>query len=590
MRHVMLTGFGGMLIIGLILIGCGRSEDPAPSSSTSADFMSTPADQLPGIVKPLPADAAPTEQQIFRYLQYEPNSLDVSMTIYESGGSPFVFERLALLNHENELVPGAADRWDVSEDGMTWTFYLHPGARWSDDRPVTAYDFEYSFKRMLEPNSGNVYAFFYYDIKGAKAYNQRQNPDPESVGIKAINDLTLTIETEKPCAYLPHIMQFPTSSPVPRWQVEKYGKRWTEAGNCVSNAVYQLDEWKTGKYMSFSLNPYYNGNNPTFLRKVYRIFNASVSNAGSGGALDVIAYDNDEVDLANVRPIELVRITQDPKLKDQLWSFDAFTTFYIFFRTRQPPFDDIRIRKAFAHAIDKASFVKINLQDMMLPAYTMLPRNFPGYTGEKYKGIQAFDPDKARRYLAEAGFPNGRGFPTIEMWLDNASPGTPISQAAQAVQEMLRENLNVKVELRNVERTTYRNSLNNWVMPISIIAFNYDFPDPHSMLGIIWRSQPRGYSRHDWNNPRFNALIDRAAGEMNQGARMKMYDEAEGVLVSDFGGVFLWHVLSYQLRKPWVKGLLENQYGNTPHYPNHTSFMEIYIGKDGLPDNRPVPN
>jgi len=131
----MFTGFGGMLIIGLSLIGCAsRSEDPASSSSTSADFMSTPADQLPGIVKPLPADAAPTEQQIFRYLQYEPNSLDVSMTIYESGGSPFVFERLALLNHENELVPGAADRWDVSEDGMTWTFYLHPGARWSDNR------------------------------------------------------------------------------------------------------------------------------------------------------------------------------------------------------------------------------------------------------------------------------------------------------------------------------------------------------------------------------------------------------------------------------------------------------------------------
>lgn len=564
----------------LLALACGNGSETAPEEGSVGDLMRAPAEQLAGVVKPLPDDAAPPQRQVFRYLAYEPNSLDVTMTIYESGGSPFVFERLTMLNHEEELAPGAADSWEVSPDGKAWTFHLHPGARWSDGHPVTAGDFDYSFKRMLNPDSGNVYAFFYYDIKGAKAYNQRLNPDVNSVGIRATDDLTLVIETEKPCAYLPHLMQFPTSSPVPKWQVEKFGSRWTEAGKCVSNAVYQLDEWITGKYMSFTLNPYYKGNNPTYLRKVYRVFNASVSNVGAGGPLEVVAYDNNEVDIAIVPPTELPRLGEDPRLKGELFSFDSFTTFYLFFQTRQPPFNDLRVRQAFAHAIDKEGFVRVGLHDRMLPAHSMLPPHFPGYSGDTLKGLQAYDPALARRLLGEAGYLGGKGFPDLELWLSDAGPGSPISQAGQAIQSQLKENLNITVQLRNVERTTYRNSLNNWVMPLSIIGFNYDYPDPHSMLGSIWRSQPRGFGRHDWSNPRFDALIDEAAGELNNDKRQRLYADAERILVADVGGAFLWHALSYQLRKPWIRGLKENKWGNTPYYPNHTSFLEMYIGQD----------
>lgn len=567
-------------LVLLVSLACSGGSEPSGGTTSAVDLMSVPAEKLAGVVKPLPSDAAAPERQVFRYLAYEPNSLDVTMTIYESGGSPFVFERLTMLNHEEELAPGAADSWEVSPDGKTWTFHLHPGARWSDGHPVTAGDFDYSFKRMLNPDSGNVYAFFYYDIKGARAYNQRANTDVNSVGIRATDDLTLVIETEKPCAYLPQLMQFPTSSPVPKWQVEKYGTRWTEAGKCVSNAVYQLDEWLTGKYMSFTLNPYYSGNNPTYLRKVYRVFNASVSNVDAGGPLEVVAYDNNEVDVAAVPPTELPRLAQDPRLHGQLSSFDSFTTYYLFFQTRQPPFNNLQVRQAFAHAIDKEGFVRVALHDRMLPAHSMLPPHFPGYSGEALKGLQGYDAKLARHLLAEAGYPGGNGFPELEMWLSDAGPGSSVSQAAQAIQSQLKENLNITVQLRNVERTTYRNSLNNWVMPLSIIGFNYDYPDPHSMLGAIWRSQPRGFGRHDWQNANFDALIDEAAGELDNEKRQVLYADAEKILVSDVGGGFLWHVLSYQLRKPWIKGLKQNKWGNKPYYPNHTSFLEMYIGQE----------
>ena len=576
-----------VFICGVIMLfACGGTDSQQTTSSTAQEVGNLTEEQLQHILKPLPEDAAPPEHQVFRYLAYEPNSLDMTMLIYESGGSPFVFERLALLNHENELAPGAADRWEVSDDGKTWTFHLHPGAMWSDGHPVTAHDFEYSFKRMLDPNGGNVYSFFYYDIKGARDYNQQQNPDPESVAIKAVDDLTLVIETVKSCAYLPHIMQFPTSAVVPRWQVEKYGKRWTEAGKFVGNGVYTLDEWVSGKYMSFKLNPYYRGNNPAYIRKIIRVFNASVGAASSGSTMDVMAYDNNEIDVADVNPIELIRIKNDPRLNKELWTSDAYTTFYMFFRTREPPFDDVRVRQAIAHTIDQESFVNINLQKMMIPAYTMLPLHFPGYVGDKYKDIQRYDPVLAQKLMAEAGYPGGRGFPTIELWLPNASPNSPLSQAGQAAQQMLKDNLGIKISIRNVEGATYRRNLNNWIMPMSIIGFNYDFPDPHSMLGIIWRSQPKGYGRHDWQNPAFDALIDRAAGELDHEERMELYGEAERILATDAGGVFLWHVLNYQLRKPWVKGLLENKWGHTPYYPNHTSFLEMYIGKEVLSGDR----
>ncbi|SVA59939.1 uncharacterized protein METZ01_LOCUS112793, partial [marine metagenome] len=389
-----------VLLILSVSTACVNSDS---NDQLGGEYLTLTEAELKGIVKPLPTDAAPAEDQVFRYLAYEPNSLDMTMLIYESGGSPFVHERLALLNHEQELVPGAADSWEVSEDAKTWTFHIHPSSRWSDGRPLTAHDFEYSFKRMLDPDGGNVYAFFYYDIKGAKAYNQRKNPDPESVGIRAIDDLTLVIETEKACAYLPHIMQFPTSSPVPRWQVEKHGTRWTEAGKFVGSAVYTLGDWITGKYMSFELNPYYSGNNPTYIRKIIRVFNASTGTATAGSTMDVMAYDNNEIDVAAVNPIELLRIKQDPRLKTELWSFDQYTTFYLFFRTREPPFDDVRVRKAIAHAVDQVSFVNVNLHGLMVPAYTMLPQHFPGYVGDKYKDIQRFDPELARKNLSEAG-------------------------------------------------------------------------------------------------------------------------------------------------------------------------------------------
>ena len=529
----------------------------------------------------LPADAAPPERQVYRYFSGEPSSLDVSVALYESLGSAFLFERLCMLDENDELIPGAADRWENSPDGRIWTFYLHPGGRWSDGNPVTAQDFEYTYKRLLNPDSGNVYAFFYYDIKGARAYNQRETDDPNTLGVRAIDELTLEIETETPCAYFPYVTSYTASSPVPRWQVEKYGLSWTDAGYCVSNSAFRLDEWVSGKYMTFRLNPYYNGNNPAYLRKIVRLFSGTAGTGSASGGVGILPYENDEVDLVGVgETADIARIKKDPVLNKELWRYNGKTTTYLFFRTQEPPFHDVRVRKAIALAIDKKTMAEVLFNDTVLPAYTMRPPSFPGSSGDKYQHLQQHNPAAARRLMAEAGFPDGQGFPSVELWLRDMSTASQGGQAAQVIQQQLRDILGIRIHIRNTQTNTFNQLMHEWKIPMGMVGYGADFPDPQSMLGVPWRSRPRGFARHDWTHPRFDELIDTARGETNRGKRFQLYDEAEGLLASDVGGAFLWHGQGFQLRKPWLKGLRPDGAGFYPFWENNTVYSAMYIGEE----------
>ncbi|MEE2709278.1 MAG: peptide ABC transporter substrate-binding protein [Gemmatimonadota bacterium] len=545
------------------------------------DFLVAQNDGVNTVGRKMPEDAAPLSDQVYRYLSFEPVSLDIGVTLYQSSESEFMYDRLCMLNYKNELVPGAADRWEVSADGLTWTFYLRNRARWSDGRFVTAHDFEWSFKRFIHPDSGNVYASFYYDIKGAKAHVQGENMDPGSIGVSALDDHTLIIETENPCAYLPYLLAYPTSAPAPRWQVEKYGNKWTLPGNWVGNSSYKLENWWTGQSMSFVLNQYYEGPLKGYLERIVRVFTEAGRSAGDIGLLP---YENDEIDMAEVHPTDINRILADPEIKDELVKFPRYMTTYLFFRTQEKPFDDKRVRQAFSHAIDRKQLAKVVLRETAVPAYTMLPPGFPGYVGDRYDDIQKHDPKRARKLMAEAGFPNGRGFPKLEMWIVN-SQRIPTNTVSQAVQGMINQTLGTDIKIRISESRSYREAMFNWDLPLSISTFDFDFPDPHSLLGVVWRSRSQGVGRQDWTNPYFDALIDQAGQTMNTKDRMVIYDEAERILATDVGGVFLFHSFATRVRKPWMKGYLKDRQGYYPFYHNNSSYMDIYIGDNVVPRN-----
>lgn len=553
------------LLFIVLVIGCANEHGPT-EPTIDGPFINSLGRQLP-------ADAAPLHEQVLMYFIEEPKTLDVSLDNYGVKGSdPHLFERLTMFDANDVLRPGVADRWESSEDGLIWTFYLRKGAKWSDGRPLTAHDFEYTFKRFLDPNEGNVFAFLFYNIKNAREFNHGKLTEPDSVGVRAIGDLMLEVEVKAPCPYLPFIMAYNSAAPVPPWQVKKYGRRWTEPENMVSNYSYKLEEWITDRYMSFDLNQHYNGAYPGYLEKIKLKFIVEGTHPG------IMPYANKEVDRQTVFAQFLGEINKDPILNQELISNPHFQTWYLFFQTKSAPFNDVRVRRAVSHAIDREVICKFILQGHGTPAYTMLPPNFPGYTGEKLKNIQRFDISEARRLLSAAGYPGGKGFPIMEFWLRQADPNQ--MSIAEAIQEMLRENLGLRVEIRNQEIGNYMNNMYEYSIPFGFIPYQYDYPDPENMLSQVWHSQPVGHGRHDWRNDAFDRLVEAGGTTLGNDKRMQFYAEAEQILVEDVGGVFVYHANVLELRKPWFKGLKPNDWGQDLFWGNRTNLMDVYIGNN----------
>ncbi len=516
------------------------------------------------IGKLLPPDAAPLEFQTYRFMRDEPRSLDVSVNLYVGQWNEFLFETLVAKDENGDLIPAAADRWEISPDGKTWTFYLRETGRWSDGRPVTAHDFVYTFRRSLSYETANPYAAFYSDIVGAKSYSQTPNADPEMLGVRAVDDYTLTFETTHPAPYLGLILSVPTSMPVPRWQVEKHGPRWTEEGNCVTNSSYRLTEWKHGSHMNFELNPYYDGPIKGYVEKIHRVFrHPSTAN--------LLPYENDEVGFAEVQANELIRVQRDAELSSELVSNPTDGTWYVFFNTRNPPFDDARVRRAVARAIDRETICRVVLHGAAVPAFSMLPVTFDAH-GD-YRESQAFDPARARQLLAEAGYPGGRGFPVVEMWLRQPRPD--IRMVAEVIQGMLREHLGIGITFRSADYPVFTNYMFNWNINLGMVPFFGDYRDPKNMLDMIWRPGTRGRSRHDFEHAEFEALLDAADQELDPGRRTEIIRRAERILVEEAGAAFVFHPMANHLFKPWLRGLKTNRFGGKT-----VIFTDLYIGAD----------
>ena len=516
------------------------------------------------IGKRMPPDAAPLEFQTYRFMRDEPRSLDVSVNLYVGQWNEFLFETLVAKDENGDLIPAAADRWEVSSDGRTWTFHLRKTGKWSDGRHVTAHDFVYTFRRSLSYETANPYAAFYSDIAGVKSYSQTPNADPEMLGVRAVDDHTLTFETTHPAPYLGLILSVPTSMPVPRWQVEKHGPRWTEEGNCVTNSSYRLTEWKHGSHMNFELNPYYDGPLKGYVEKIHRVFrHPSTAN--------LLPYENNEVGFAEVQANELIRVQRDPDLRAELVSNPTDGTWYIFFNTRNPPFDDARVRRAFARAIDRETICRVVLHGAAVPAYSMLPVTFDAH--DDYRSYQDFDPVQARRLLAEAGYPGGRGFPVMEMWLRQPRPD--IRMVAEVIQGMLREHLGIGITFRSADYPVFTNYMFNWNIDMGMVPFFGDYRDPKNMLDMIWRPGTRGRSRHDFKHPEFEALLNAADQELDPERRTEIIRGAERILVEEAGAAFVFHPMANHLFKPWLRGLRINRFGGKT-----VIFTDLYIGED----------
>jgi oligopeptide transport system substrate-binding protein len=450
----------------------------------------------------------------------EPQTLDPALISGQSEGrlAYCLFEGLTRLNETGDVVPGAADHWDISADGKTYTFHLRPDLRWSNGQPLTAKDFADSWRRVLEPETRAVYADVLFVIENAQRYQKGELKDFNQVGIRVLDNDTLQVRLIAPTPYFINLVGFATYLPTPLTVIEKYGNNWTRPQNFAGNGAYLLQDWKLNDRVEFKANPLYWDAANVKIKRVDAL-------AATQGNTAVNLYFTGQADLILDRGLILPQILPGLKKRRDLHVFNYLGTYFYRFNTSRPPFDNPLVRKAFSAAIDRDTIVnKITLGGEQA-ASSFVPDLIKGY--QPYAGI-GYNPDQARSWLAAAGYPNGKGFPRISILYNSSQQHAGI---AVEIQAMWKRVLNVDVELRQVEWTAYLQALDGLDYDIARSSWVGDYPDPNTFLSCF--TSGNGNNRTGWHNANYDAILQAANREVDPAKRFALLRSAEKILTND---------------------------------------------------------
>jgi len=438
-----------------------------------------------------------------------------------------------------EAVPCLATSWEVSDDSLVWTFHLRKDVKWTDGKPVTAHDIEYGAKRIIDPATASPLANFFYIIKNAKKVNTGESDDLSSVGIKAVDDYTIQYTLEYRAAYFLSLIAHVITA-VPSWTIEKYGDRWTEPENIVTNGAYKLKSWAHFNEIVLVKNEDYFDADKVQIEKVRFIYVVDQSTALS-------MYQTGDLDTCDVPPVDIERIKSDPILSKEYYSGPLAILQTVQINCSYPPMDNPLVRKAFAAAIDKETFCKYVLKGGQQPAYTVTP---PGCFGRVEEGIGIpFDPEAAKKYLADAGYPGGKGLPEVAYAFCSSDVGRTM---AQALQKMWKDNLGVNVKLKAMEERVYWSSICEGAHQFWRMGNGADFPDAHAFLYMIFHSE-YGERNLRWKNNEYDKLVEEAAVETDPEKRKAFYRRAEEIIVEEDCALIPVNYYAYNmLTKPYL--------------------------------------
>jgi oligopeptide transport system substrate-binding protein len=444
--------------------------------------------------------------------------------------------------------PGVAARWDVSADGCTYTFHLRPEACWSDGKPVKAEDFAWSWRRVLDPKTAAEYAYMLYPIRGAKAYFEAALKSPEkadwaAVGVRVEGPHRLVVELEQPTAYFLSLAAFSTYLPIRRDAVETHGERWTFPPNYISNGPYCLTEWRFRSRMRWEKNPrYWNAGSVALQRIESRAFE-DINTA-------LLAYETGAVDMTTVVPaLAIEPLLADQKAgrrRDVLHAVNMGTYFYRFNCTKKPV-TDRRVRRALALALDRRAVIERAARGGQQPAGRLVPPGLVGY--DPPPGLVE-DLEAARRLLAEAGFPGGRGLGELAVLVNKGGDHVPI---AEMVQQQWRDGLGLNVRIEQVEWKVFLDTIRLLEFQIARGGWYGDYVDPNTFLDMFVTGG--GNNQTGWSNAEYDGLIERAARESDPEERMKIFRRAEAILVDEAPIVPIYVYTTTMLVRPGLEGV-----------------------------------
>jgi oligopeptide transport system substrate-binding protein len=540
----------------------------------------TVVEEITIIATPGPAPEKPVT--LHWNLGTEPPQIDPALSIDTT--SVLVDEQLFLGLTDfddvtSEVIPELATSWEVSDDNLVWTFHMRDDVPWvkynpatgdavlvtdedGNPRMVNAHDVEYAVKRTLDPETGSHYAYVLYIIEGAMAVKTGEETDLDTIGVEAVDDYTVAFTLRQPAGYFPGIASMWVLRPVYQPIIDDWGPRWTEPGFIVANGPYLMHEWAHDDHMVLVKNPHFYDADSVQIERIEMAMTVEASAA-------FVMYENNELDNAEAPLEEMDRVKADPVLSKELYIVPRVCTYYYGFTDNKPPFDDPLVRAAFSAAIDRVSLVENVTKGGEIPANTFAPEGIFGAVPEDPDiAPWLLDPEqgkkKAQALLAEAGYPNGEGFPVVTL-MHNISERHRF--IAEAIQAMWRDTLNVEVKVVNQEWDVYLETLRN-TTPLSDMPHIWrmgwcaDYADQNNWVHEVFNNTEganclrRGCLDETCTQVEeleFDLLTKQASAEQDPEVRKDLYWQAEKQL-SEVEAAYapIYYYTRVVMVKPWL--------------------------------------
>ncbi len=416
-----------------------------------------------------------------------------------------------------KLLPALATEWSSNSDFTKWTFTLREGVKWNDGVEFKAQQVVDGWERLLNPKTASEYAYFLYSIKNARAYNEGSIKDFSEVGVRVDAEGRLVVELDQPKSYFPMLLTHSSTFPIRKDVIEKHGDRWTDPENIVTLGAYDLKIWDHDRAIVLERNENYYGDKA----KIKNILAYMVNETST--ALNL--FDSGRLDSLHQLPSrELGHLKRRKEYRET----GIMATYYFGFNTERPPMDDVRVRRAIVHGVDRKQVTDM-LQGGQIPISNWIPPGMLGYEADV--GLN-FDVAEANRLLDEAGFKDRSTFPTLTLSFNTMEDHRRV---AENIQAQLRRNLGISVELLNEEWKVYLRSLSTNPSHIYRLGWLADYPDPDNFMGIMTSFSDQNYTR--WKNSRFDELIQQAVAEGDPAKRRVLYREAQRILTEEGAAV-----------------------------------------------------
>ncbi|RFF26246.1 peptide ABC transporter substrate-binding protein [Wenzhouxiangella sp. 15181] len=535
------------LCLMLLLVGCSeQSEQPVEPPPSLADPVAV---ELDADGRPVP-DILAESQVIHRGNGEEPQTLDPHLAegVPSTNILRDLFEGLTTTTPDGHIVPGAAQHWDISRDGLTYTFFLDPEGRWSNGEPVTAEDFVWSWQRAVDPSTGASYGRMLSPVANAEAIFAGELP-PEELGVTALNDSTFQVDLNHPSPYFLGLLTHPTTYPVYREAVEAYGDSHVRPGNLVSNGAYTLEEWRVRSSITLVKNRAYRAADDVIVERV--VF---------------YPLEDENTEFNRFRAGDLHWTYQVPSnrfqwlrenLDEALMVTPWFGTYFFSFNLTRPPFkDNLALRQALNLAVDREILTERVSRFGEIPTFNLVPPGLPEYeppVTDWADMTQKEREDEARRLYREAGYSEEKPL-AVELRY-NASENH--RKIAVAIAAMWKQVLGVRTRLINEEfRVFLQNRAQRRVTEVFRSGWIGDYQDAFTFLELFHSEHGRNDAGYD--NPRFDRLLERIAAERVPASRRNLMAEAERMILADQVILPVYNYVTKRLIDPRLKGWKEN--------------------------------